>query len=190
MDIGTAINRIAERAYDSRELMGQSLRQRRTEFTDIYGIPYYSEIDSDKTFQCHIGMPFDLEYYMRFQFQLIVNTDYEIDPDRFYFYMTDAETYDQGAYDGEDYLWVDLSPYLIEQTADDWVNGAGYFPSDGSNENDYYDILEACSLLVAEGKEEIKDMLLRNGNKIIKIKSPVKANIIFKPYFKADNFGC
>lgn len=192
MDISEAINRIAEQTYDNKRLWSQSLKQRRTEFTDVYGIPYYSEVDSSKTFQCHMAIPLDLEYYMRFQFKLIVKTDQTFDPYQFLFYMTDAETYDEGAYpDGEDYDWVNLTPYLIEQT-DVWPDGKGYFPSDGSDDAEYYDILDACGLMEASNNDAIKeqkDMLLRGGNKIIKIKSPITAEVIFQLFFKASNFG-
>lgn len=188
MDITEAINRIAEQTYDNKRLWSQSLKQRRTEFTDVYGVPYYSEVDSNKTFQCHMAIPLDLEYYMRFQFKLIVKTDQTFDPYEFLFYMTDADTYDEGAYNGEDYDWVDLTPYLMEQT-DVWPHSKGYFPSDGSEDGEYYDILDACGLLEASGLSDERAMLLQGGNKIIKIKSPVKAEVILQLFFKASNFG-
>lgn len=187
MDIGTAINRIAERTAENRQLWGQSLRQRRTEFTDVYGVPYYSEIDSTKNFMCHVAVPLDLEYYMRFQFKLIVKTDYAIDPNGFKFFMTDASTYDD---DEQDYDWIELSEYLEEQTGI-WPTGDGYYPEEGSDdEGDYYDILDACCILDAEGKQDEREMLLRPGSKIIKIHSPVAAEMILQLFFKASNFGC
>ena len=52
MDISEAINRIAEQTYDNKRLWSQSLKQRRTEFTDVYGIPYYQfELESHVVFQ-------------------------------------------------------------------------------------------------------------------------------------------
>ena len=192
MDIGTAINRIAERAYDSRELMGQSLRQRRTEYTDVYGIPYRSELESDKTFAYHIMISPDLEYYERFQFKLYVETAEEgatIDPDRFTIKMTDTSTYDE---DNDTYKWVDLTDYLREQE-DEWPDSSGYFPSEpigSSDVRDFYDVLDACGLIELEDEdreksegitipdeERRKTILLEPGNKLIQIKSPTKCDV-------------
>lgn len=192
MDIGTAINRIAERAYDSRELMGQSLRQRRTEYTDVYGIPYRSELESDKTFAYHIMISPDLEYYERFQFKLYVETAEEgatIDPDRFTIKMTDTSTYDE---DNDTYEWVDLTDYLREQE-DEWPDSSGYFPSEpigSSDVRDFYDVLDACGLIELEDEdreksegitipdeERRKTILLEPGNKLIQIKSPTKCDV-------------
>lgn len=190
MDIGTAINRIAERTSESRQLWSESLKQRRTEFTDVYGVPYKSEIDSSKKFLCHIAIPLDLEYYMRFQFKIIVRTSNDFDPNGFTFEMADADTYDKGAYDGEDYHWIDLSSELEEQVGV-WPNGDGYFPAEGSyDDGDFYDILDACCLLQADGHEDDREELLKGGSKVIRITSPVTAEIIFQLFFKASNFGC
>lgn len=188
MDLSTAINRIAEQTYKNKKLWSQSLKQRRTEFTDIYGVPYYSEVDSTKTFQCHISISPDLEYYERFQFKLVVQTSEAFDPNGFDFYMTDAETYDEGAYEGEDYDWIDISDKLEEQTGV-WPTGDGYFPSDGSRDGEYYDILDVGCMLDAEGQEDVREMLLAGGNKIIKIKSPVAATITLVLFLKYSSFG-
>lgn len=190
MDIGTAINRIAERTSESRQLWGESLKQRRTEFTDVYGVPYKSEIDSSKDFLCHVAVPLDLEYYMRFQFKIIVKASDDFDPNGFWLKMADADTYDKGAYDGEDYDYVDLSAYLEEQVGI-WPSGDGYYPAEVSyDDGDFYDILDVCCLLDAEGNADKREDLLKGGSKIIKIHSPVSAEIILQLFFKASNFGC
>lgn len=196
MDITTAINRIAERTYDNRQLLGQTLRQRRTEYTDVYGIPYRSELESDKTFEYHILISPDLEYYERFQFKLSVDAQGSIDPDRFTLKMTDTRTYDE---DTGKYKWVDLSPYLAEQQ-DEWVDGSGYFPSEPIGDNDtsdFYDILDACGLIELEDEqteqsegieipdsERRKTMLLEPGNKLIQIKSPTKCDVVLNLVLK------
>lgn len=177
MDIGTAVNRIAERTYESRRLWGQSMRQRRTEYTDVYGIPYTSEIESNKKFIYRILISPDLEYYERFQFKLHVEANGKIDPDLFRLEMTDTETYDD-----DDYDWVDLSPYFAEQQ-NEWVDGTGYFPTEAIGEtesNDFYDILDACGMVALEDKAngtDRKSMLLNAGSKLIRISSPVKCDV-------------
>lgn len=184
MDIGTAVNRIAERTYESRRLWGQSLRQRRTEFTDVYGIPYTSEIESNKQFIYRIMISPDLEYYERFQFKLHVEAEGSINPDKFTLEMTDTETYDDN-----DYEWVDLTDYLEEQQ-NEWVDGSGYFPTEAIGEtgdDDFYDILDACGMIALEDKgkdEDRKSMLLNAGSKLIRIKSPVKCDVTMNLFLK------
>lgn len=192
MDIVTAVNRIAEKTYENKQLWGQAMRQRRTEYTDVYGIPYRSELQSNKTFEYHIMISPDLEYYERFQFKLYVETKTEgatIDPDEFVLRMTDTSTYDE---DTGKYEWVDLSPYLMEQQ-DEWPDGSGYFPSEpiGSNDlRDFYDVLDACGIIELEDEqteqstktvipdeERRKTMLLEPGNKLIQIKSPTNCDV-------------
>ena len=179
MDISQAINKIAERAYENRKFWGQSLRQRRTEYTDVYGIPYRSEIQSNKSFTYHVMISPDMEYYERFQFKLYVETETEgasINSDLFKFEMTDTESYNE---DTSDYIWTDLSPYLSIQQ-DEWPDGSGYFPSEeigDADSFDFYDILDACGLLVAEGREAEKTRLLKPGNKLIRISSPTKCDV-------------
>lgn len=187
MDISTAINRIAERTTENRQLWGQSLRQRRSEFTDIYGIPFRTdEVDNNKTFTFHVSISSDMEYYERFQMQLYVATTVEdapIDPDLFKIEMTDAETYDTEVAD--DYIWVDLSEYFIEQK-DEWPDSTGYYPAEqqGGDVIDYYDVLDACGMLVAEGHPLLKDMLLQAGNKLIRVSSGTKCNVTLTLFLK------
>lgn len=181
MDISQAITRIAERTVDNRKLWAQALRQRRTEFTDIYGVPFYSEIDSNKKFQCHISISPDMEYYERFQFKIVIQADEAISG--FKFEMTDADTYEDGAYN-----WINLTPYLIEQT-DVWVDGAGYFPTDGIDEDDYYDLLDVGCLLTAEGKEDERETILSGGNKIVRITSDTKCDVSLILFLKYSSLN-
>lgn len=179
MDIWEAIDRTAERTVENRKFWGQALRQRRTEFTDIYGIPLYSETDSAKTFKYHIQISQDMEYYERYQFKLSVTAEGDIDPDLFKFEMTDADTLENG-----DYTWIDLSEYLEEQVGI-WPNKSGYYPTEyADDEGDFYDLLDVGCLLTAEGKEEEREMLLGAGSKLIRIKSPTPCSVILIPFIK------
>lgn len=175
--VGQAIERLAERTSENKERWRQALRQRRTEYTDIYGIPYVSETGSNKTFEYHIAISPDLEYYERFQFKLLVKDAGTIDPNGFRFYMgrpADSEQREQ---------LVELTDYLEEQQGE-WIDGNGYFPEeDITNDSDsFYDILDAVGLVMAEDRDEdekTSDMnaILSPGNKLVRITSDTACDV-------------
>lgn len=184
---GQALERIAERTVENRQYMKRILSQRRNTPTNIYGIPFYSEIDSgaNKRFQCHLSILPNLEYFTRFQFKLYVsNVQGTIDPNRFTFEIGDPDVYNPDTQREEPKL-VDLSAYLAEQQ-NEWVDGEGWFPSisfgDGDEAGDYYDILDACGLKYAEGDIEAYEAILSPGNKVITISSNVPCEVAFVPY--------
>lgn len=178
---GSAIEKIAERTSENREMWRQAIRQRRTEFTDIYGMPFRNELSSPTIHEYHISISPDLEYYERFQLKLLVNTQNAINPDNFNFYMGNPATSESTE------NLVDLTPYLIEQEGE-WVTGDGYFPSEDIDDRDeagsYYDILDACSLMTAMEYTEKVDTVLRPDNKLIRITSGEACEVTLILYVK------
>ena len=65
-----ALNRIAEVTKDSRDELRKSRLQRRTEFTDLNGVPFVAQGDADHPAQFYISISPDLVYFLRFQFKL------------------------------------------------------------------------------------------------------------------------
>lgn len=65
-----AIQRIAERTVDNSEELRKTRFQRRTEFTDLYGIPFTAQGDANNPAKFYISISPDLVYYLRFQFKL------------------------------------------------------------------------------------------------------------------------
>lgn len=181
---GQALTKVAERTYDNREYMKRILTQRRNTPTNIYGIPFDSEIDSQKRFQCHISILPNLEYFTRFQFKLYVdNVQGTINPNLFKFEIGDPVAFNEQTQQEESII-RDLTPYLEEQQ-NEWVDGAGWYPSISFNDDeagDYYDVLDACGLLYAENDIEGYDAILSSGNKVIIISSNVPCDISFIPY--------
>lgn len=175
------LSRIAERTVENRELWRQSLSQRRTGNTAIYGIPFYNELTASKKFECHISILTNLEYFTTFKFKLyIANAAGTIDPDLFTFEIGDPENDD-----GEPSNMYDITAYLQEQH-NEWVDGEGYFPTtsfgDGDEAGDFYDILDVCSLLTASGDTEARDAIASPGNKLVRITSPVACDVTWIPY--------
>lgn len=67
-----AINRLAERTNENRQELRKSKFQRRTEFTDLYGVPFTAQGDADNPATFYISISPDLIYFLRFQFKLSI----------------------------------------------------------------------------------------------------------------------
>lgn len=179
-----ALNIIGERTFENHQMLKQARRQRRTEFTDIYGVPFKTEKTEGATerFRCHLFISTDLEYWERFQFKLRVSGSDTVTEDAFAFRIIDIDE------NGDETTPIDLSEYLIEQNGT-WVDGDGYFPTeeigDESIESaDFFDVLIACSDMWAEGRTSAVNKILEAGTKIISITAAEDVNITFIPYIK------
>lgn len=69
-NLDSVIQRLEERIYDNKRELDRTRKQRRTEFTDLYGIPYQAIGDRNNPAKFYISISQDLVYYMRFQFKL------------------------------------------------------------------------------------------------------------------------
>lgn len=65
-----AIQRIAEKTYDNTRELRKSRLQRRTEFTDLHGVPFTAQGDATHPATFYISVSKDLVYYLRYQFKL------------------------------------------------------------------------------------------------------------------------
>lgn len=65
-----ALNKVAEVTKDNRDELRKSRLQRRTEFTDLNGVPFIAQGDADHPAQFYISISPDLVYFLRFQFKL------------------------------------------------------------------------------------------------------------------------
>lgn len=184
--LSNAVGKIAERTVDNSQKWRQSLRQRRSEYVDIYGVPFNFEPvnDAGTKLQAHIYISTDLEYYERLQFKLVVKSSQSIDADHFIF------KYGHIADEDDNPRLVDCTDYLIAQH-DDWVSGSGYnyFPSEVDNDEtdeaaDFYDLLVVCSDLMAEGKSAYKNRITRAGSKLAQIESNVPCQVQMLLYCK------
>lgn len=62
--------RIAERTFENREQLKKSTTQRRTKFSDLYGIEYLRQGDANNPATFYISISPDFVYYERFAFKL------------------------------------------------------------------------------------------------------------------------
>lgn len=72
MTIEQAIGRIAERTNDNTRELRKSRMQRRSAFTDLYGVPHSAQGDESHPARFYISVSLDLVYFLRFQFKLQV----------------------------------------------------------------------------------------------------------------------
>lgn len=63
------LTRVAERTIDNREQLKKSTRQRRTKFSDLYGIEYLRQGDANNPATFYISISPDFVYYERFAFK-------------------------------------------------------------------------------------------------------------------------
>lgn len=66
----SAIQRLAEKTVDNTRELAKTRKQRRTEFADLYGIPFTAQGDATTPAEFYISISPDLVYYLRFQFKL------------------------------------------------------------------------------------------------------------------------
>lgn len=186
IDEWQAINIIAERAYENRKQLKQARRQRRTEFVDIYGVPMPMEAVTSSVYETRLFISLDHEYWERFGFKLRVVCDQDISPDEFVFKIGERDSNEDSPRP------IDISEYLEGQYGY-WVEGDGYYPTDteydlGNEDVDdpgyYYDILDACSLMWAEGRETAVNQILRAGTKVVRVECPIPCEVTFVPFIK------
>lgn len=189
-----ALNILGERTIDNHQMLKQARRQRRTEYTDIYGVPFKTEKTEggNERFRCHLFISTDLEYWERFQFKLRVTSDSQINPNSFKFKI--ARINDEGAETDP----IDISEYLIEQHGEEaWVgadNESDYYPTEdigdeNADSTDFFDVLDATSLMWESGNTSDVHKILDAGTKIITMDANVDCNITFIPYIKYSSLN-
>lgn len=149
-----ALNRMAEVVSDNKKELKKSRYQRRTEFTDLYGIPFYAESDSNHEAKFYISISPDMVYMMRMQFKIYIQSL-------------------SGSGDGDFHIYIaghDITDYLIEQNEGDWIDGEGLYPTNQvEDETDFYDIMDVANVIYAEGDQDAGNDLLKPGFKQMKI---------------------
>ena len=174
MTYDEVINRIAEVTRDNKEDLRKSRLQRRTEFTDLYGVPFYAESDSDHQARFYISVSPDLVYFMRFQFKLYVQDFGGSGDGNFKIYISG----------------IDVTDYLVEQEFGGWIDGAGLYPTnDVEDSEDFYDLLDVATLLYNEGKTDDADKLLNPGFKTMRISADSSFKVTMYLYMKYSVTG-
>lgn len=166
-----AIEMVAERTSENRSELRKSRFQRRTEFTDLYGVPFYAESDDNNKAEFYISISPDLVYFLRFQFKLdIQNTT----SDEFSIKIAG----------------VDITDYLVSQHEGDWIDGSDIYPTGDTEEStDYYDVLAVATDLYNEDNNDDANKLLKPGFKRVVIESDAPFSCVLYLYCKYSVTG-
>lgn len=180
-----ALNRIAEVTVDNARELRKSRYQRRTEFTDLYGVPFTVMGDGDNPAKFYISISPDLVYFLRFQFKLQIQGLMSTVTGS---YVREDEMEESGYISGVTYgihtipntsdnftikiHGVDITDYLIEQQDGDWIEGEGIYPNNQNvDDTDYYDVLSVATIMYNEGRTDDAEKLLKPEFKLVEIDS-------------------
>lgn len=172
LTIENAISRVAERTSDNARELRKSRMQRRTEFTDLYGVPFYAEsVEDDGLHKAkfYISVSPDLVYFMRYQFKLFIQKSSAPDDGDFKIYMNG----------------VNITPYLIEQEDGMWIDAEGLYPTNAVEDaEDFYDVLDVTSVMYNEGLTDDVNKILNPGFKLMEVTSTDSFKITMYLYMK------
>lgn len=158
MTLDQVLNRLAEKTTDNTKQLRKGVQQRRNAMEDLYGIMFSVDSNSNNVARFYVSLSPDCIYLQRFAFKFVIKP-----------YRNEQRT------TSDDFTVrianVDITDYLTEQHDGDFIDmsdswGESVFPS--TSPTDFYDILDVCSLMIAEDTEE----------------SLANAEAILKPEFK------
>lgn len=214
-----AIERVAARAVKNHKDIQRKNKQRRHNVVDMYGVEYTRQGDGGSPARFYISISPDMVYLERFEFKLIIQpfvstvqsgtqsavvnvnpTNLSVNNDTItpnpHDHTTDAHSHNvvagisQVSTTASDFRvsieGIDVTPYLAAQY-DAWISGEGVYPSLEIGKD--YDILEVASDLVAEGREEDADTLVKAGYKRIEITSASPFQVTLVNYLKYSHLN-
>lgn len=164
------MNMLSEKVVDNSQQLRRGLHQRRNGMEDLYGVcfsAHATEADSSTgryNARFYISLSPDYVYLHRFAFKFVIMPS-----------ITEGEDPSTGRDWRVLIAGKDITPYLKEQQGlsptDPLFDGEGIYPNNRLEDEheDFYDILDVVSVMIAENTEE----------------SLNAAEAIMKPYFKA-----
>lgn len=85
---------------------------------------------------------------------------------------------------------IDITAYLREQHNNQWIDGEGIYPTNRlEDQEDFYDILDVCSMMIASGEKTKADKILEPKFKKVEIVSDAPFSIDAYLYMKYSNIS-
>lgn len=85
---------------------------------------------------------------------------------------------------------IDITAYLMEQHNNQWINGEGIYPTNRLEDlEDFYDILDVCSMMIANGEKAKADKILKPTFKKVEIISDAPFGIDAYLYLKYSHLN-
>lgn len=211
-----AITKIAKRTNAVSKDTRQKNRQRRNKIAELYGIPYIGFGDADNPVEISIAISPGLVYFEQYAFKVevapflsttkattgsatvTVNNRQVNSVPSSHDHTTAAHTHtltggveltqpQDGTY-GFKIDGVDLKPYFMADHDNEFIDGAGIFPTDDltsdDDPEDFYDVLAALGDMRYDGNETDAQKIEKGGWKTITISVPAPTMIILHPFIK------
>lgn len=85
---------------------------------------------------------------------------------------------------------IDITAYLREQHNNQWIDGEGIYPTNRlEDQEDFYDILDVCSMMIANGEKTKADKILEPKFKKVEIVSDAPFSIDAYLYLKYSHMN-
>lgn len=148
------MNMLSERIVDNSKQLKQSVHQRRNGMEDLYGVcfsAHATEADKDTgryEAKFYISLSPDYVYLHRFAFKFVIMPS-----------IIEGEEPSEGRDWRVEIAGVNITPYLKEQQDidpnDPLFSGEGVYPNNKvEHTEDFYDILDVASVMIAEGNDD------------------------------------
>lgn len=188
------LNSIAERTIDNKQQLKRSVHQRRNGMEDLYGVCFSAHATEPKsgryTARFYVSLSPDYVYLHRFAFKFVIMPS-----------ITEGEDPSEGRdwrvtigtkKVGDDYVPVDVTDYLKEQQdippEDPLFEGEGVYPSNKLDDReDFYDILDVVSVMIAEGDDDSAEAIIKPIFKPVEISSVKPFSVDAYLYLKYSN---
>lgn len=178
------MNMIAERTLDNTKQLKRGVHQRRNGMEDLYGVcfsAHATEADKQGRYNAkfYVSLSPDYVYLHRFAFKFVIMPSIVEDED---------------PSEGRDWRMsiagIDVTAYLKEQQNGDWIEGEGIYPNNRLETlEDFYDILDVVSVMIAEGDTSNAEAIISPVFKPVVISSKKPFSVDAYLYLKYSNMN-
>lgn len=175
---------LSEKVVDNTRQLKRDIRQRRNGMEDLYGVcfsAHATEANSEGryTARFYISLSPDYVYLHRFAFKLVIMPSIVEDED---------------PSEGRDWKMSiagkDITAYLKEQQDGEWIEGEGVYPNNRFETlEDFYDILDVVSVMIAEGNTTDAEAIMSPYFKPVDISSKKPFSVDAYLYLKYSNLN-
>lgn len=177
------LNMLSEKVVDNSQQLKRSVHQRRNGMEDLYGVCFSAHATEEPLTpdryeaKFYISLSPDYVYLHRFAFKFVIMPSIVEDEDP-------SEGRDwRVAING-----IDITSYLIEQQDGNWIEGEGIYPNNRLDSlEDFYDILDVVSVMIAEGEETKPQLIISPLFKPVTISSKKPFSVDAYLYLKYSN---
>ena len=181
------MNMLSEKVVDNSQQLKKSVHQRRNGMEDLYGVcfsAHATEADSSGRYNArfYVSLSPDYVYLHRFAFKLVIMPS-----------IVEGEDPSEGrdwkmSIGRRNNQPIDITPYLKEQQDGDWISGEGIYPNNKlEQKEDFYDILDVVSVMIAEGNTEDAEVIISPTFKPVVISSKKPFSVDAYLYLKYSN---